>query len=294
MGRNRFKGKANPDGAPRFATLGMLARSAWRVARPILVAGLVIGSLSGLGVAAWHAVLRSPYFVIRQIDAEGSTHLTRDEVIARVGLESPVNVFRFEVGTAEDALLAHPWVATAEIEKSLPGQVTIRYEERRPEGVVVLGALYLVDGTGEPFAQPTPTEAAGLPIITGLDRTTYEADPTHAHERIRDALAVARLYQQSPLARRRPLSDVHMGDGGRTELLVGRTRVVIGRERFKHKLDLLARIFDQLETRKVDASYILMSSDDRRAIVKEIPLPEEGNGLSLRVAPEPPAKEGAN
>ena len=90
----------------------------------------------------------------------------------RVGLDGPVNVFRFEVGAAEDALLAHPWVATAEINKSLPGQVTIRYEERKPEGVVVLGALYLVDGTGEPFAQPTPAEAAGLPEVELYDRRT--------------------------------------------------------------------------------------------------------------------------
>lgn len=294
MKRNRFKGKANPDAAPRFAAFAGTARLVWRVARPLLVVGLVIGSLSGLAVAAWNAVLRSPYFVIRQIEAEGSTHLTRDEVIQRAGLEAPVNVFRYEVAAAEEGLLAHPWVATVDIEKALPGQVTIRYEERKPEGVVVLGALYLVDGTGEPFAQPTPAEAAGLPLITGLDRAAYEADPAHTHERIRDALAVARLYQASPLARRRPLSDVHLGQGNRTELVVGRTRVVVGRERFKQKLETLERIFAQLDRRKVDAMYILMSSDDRRAIVKEIPLPEEGNGLSLRLRPEPPAKEGTN
>lgn len=297
MGRNRFKGKTNPGPSPRLTGAIRVARVLWRGVRPVVVLGLVVGGLAGLGMAAWNAVLRSAYFSIRQIDAEASAHLTREEVIQRAGLEGPVNVFRYETSAGEVSLLAHPWVATASVEKSLPGQVRIRFEERKPEGVVVLGSLYLVDGTGEPFAQPTPAEAAGLPLVTGLDRGIYETDPAQAHIRISEALAVARLYANSPIARRRPLSNVHLGEGGRTELVMGRTRVVLGKERIKQKLGALGRIFAQLEKRKVDASYILMSSDDRRAIVKEVPLPEEqGGSLSLRASPgEPrPPREGAN
>ncbi|MCB9544973.1 MAG: FtsQ-type POTRA domain-containing protein [Myxococcales bacterium] len=289
MARNRFRGRGGPDAGPSRLQQGL--RLVGRIAKPILGTAVVLGGLTGVGVAGWKAVQRSPYFQARQIDAEGSAHLTREEVVARAGLDEAVNLFKYETEAAVEALLAHPWVATATVEKSLPDHVRIRVEERRPEGIVVLGGLYLVDGTGEPFAQPTPAESVGLPLVTGVDRAAYQADPKKAHRHIRDALAVARLYAQSPLARRRPLSDVHLGEGGRTELVVGRTRVVLGRTHFKQKLDGLVRIFDQLDARKMDATYILMSADLRRAIVKEVPRQDEQAGsLTLRAGD----REGAS
>ena len=263
----------------QITILGLLAQGA----RPLFRLMVIMGLISALGYMGWQAVLRSPYFHIRNINTEATSHLTREQIIERVGLNKPVNTFLFDVEAAEDALMAHPWVARADIKTVLPDSIEIEVQERSISGVVVLDALYLVDGSGQPFARPKPDEASGLHLVTGLTRESYEKAPGRSESRIRDALSVARLYEQSEMAQQRPLSDVYLAPSGRTELLLGHTRVVLGREHFRKKLQRLEAIFAQLKVRKRDASYILISEDEHRAIVKETPLQEALRGsLTLR------------
>lgn len=294
MAGNRFKGHRTAAARQKLAGVARVLGVVWRAIRPVTLTVLAFGILGGLGYAAWKAVLQSPYFTVRTINVEGSTHLTRDAVIARAGLAQRTNMFRFDPRLAEAGIEGHPWVAHAEVSTALPSTVTIDFEERRPEGVVVLGGLYLVDGTGEPFVKPSPAEAAGLPLITGLNRETYQADSQSAHARIREALAIARHYARTALAAHRPLSNVHLGEGGRLELFVGRTRVVLGQTEHRAKLRAAERVFAQLKKRKLDASYILLSEDEKRAIVKEIPIAEESDdSLTMRRAARRAGVSGA-
>ncbi|MGK0361340.1 MAG: cell division protein FtsQ [Bradymonadia bacterium] len=294
MASNRFKGQKRAAVKQKFAGVARVIGIVWRAIRPVTLTVLAFGILGGLGYAAWNAVLQSPYFTVRTVQVQGSTHLTRDAVIARAGLAQRRNMFRFDPQLAIASIEGHPWVARAAVETALPSTVIIEFEERRPEGVVVLGGLYLVDGTGEPFVKPSPAEAAGLPLITGLNRETYQADPETAHARIREALAIARHYARTPLAAHRPLSNVHLGEGGRLELFIGRTRVVLGQTEHRAKLRAAQRVFSQLKKRKLDASYILLSEDEKRAIVKEIPLVgESDDSLTMRRAARRAVGDGA-
>lgn len=280
---NRFKGQRREALRARFAVIARGLGLVWTVIRPVVLTLLTFAIIGGLGYAAWNAVRQSPYFTVRTIEVEGTEHLDREAAIARAGLARRTNMFRFDPAVAAEQIEAHPWIARATVETALPNTVRIEFEERKPEGVVVLGGLYLVDSTGIPFVKPTPKEAANLPLITGLDRETYQADPHAAHARIREALALARHYVRGDL--KRPLSNVHLGDGGRMELIVGRTRVVLGRSGHEDKLRAAERVFAQLAKRKMDAAYILLSEDERRAIVKEVPLSDQPSGsLTMRGA----------
>jgi cell division protein FtsQ len=236
-----------------------------------IVAGL-LAVIGGLGYAGWRAVLRSPYFALRDIHIEPGAHLDREGILARLALGTDTNAFLFDAVAAKEALETHPWVAEAHVRRALPNRVNIRVQERVAAGVLVLEQLYLVDGAGLPFVQPKPAEVGALPLVTGLDRSTYEADPEAAHERIRLALAVARQYAHQPLAARRPLSNVHLAAGGRLELQLGRTRVALGHRVTSQTMQALERVFTQLGARTMDAAYILLSEDRDRAIVKEIPM----------------------
>lgn len=282
MARNRFRGNRRVGEGPE--TLGgRVAGVLARVVRRVVKLSVVLALLGAVGYGGWQAVLRSPYFRVRTISVQPTKHLDRDAIVARLGLDDTTNVFRFDPEVAAEALRDHPWVARATVRKALPDRVEIEVVEREPAGVVVLDGLYLVDATGRPFVRPEPREALGLTVVSGLDRATYEADAEHGRERIRSALALARLYGQSPLAARRPLSAVHLDAGGKSELLLGRTRVVLGRDGFKEKLVRLEEIFSKLSSRNMDAEYILLSEDNRRAIVKERSIEREMSGsLSLR------------
>ena len=127
-----------------------------------------------------------------------------------------------------------------------------------------------------------PADVGALPLITGLTRQDYERDDEGTRARLRQALALARGYAQSPLAAIRPLSDVYLAPGGRTELMLGHTRVVLGTHTHREKIELLEKIFAQLAARKVDAAYILLSEDVDRAVVKEVAIEQEFGSVSLR------------
>ena len=266
MAKNRHR----PRHLRRWAALVGSRLADW--ARHSLVGLGIAGGLAGLGVAGWAVIQRAPYFNIRVVEAEESAHLDRATIVALVGLESPVNLFRFDAVAAEEALAAHPWVATARIVERLPDRVEIHHTERQPAAVVSLGGLYVVDADGQPFIRTTPAAAKGLPLVTGLEREAYEADPAAARASVRDALALVRLYERGALASAHPLSNVHVGEGGRLELMLGKTRVVMGRGDYKAKLERLAEIYQTLARRSMEATYVLMDESGQRSIVKEVPV----------------------
>ncbi|MCB9535965.1 MAG: FtsQ-type POTRA domain-containing protein [Myxococcales bacterium] len=285
MRSNRFKGGRREGEARRPGLLGLGLRFVIRQVAPVLKLGLVAAFLALAAWTAYTAVLRSPYFRVRVVEANETAHLDRRAIIERVGLGQPTNLFRFDTKAAEEALLAHPWVARAAVRTVLPDRVEVDLEERAAAGVVALESLFLVDDTGRPIVPAQPTDVAELPLVTGLDRRDYEVDAEATRARIRDALALARQYRNSPMAAVRPLSDVHLAPIGRMELMLGRTRVVLGRDRYRQKLELLNQIFTQLAERDVDAAYILLSEDLERAVVKEQAV-DQGIGGSLSLRPE--------
>lgn len=232
---------------------------------------LFFAALCGLGYAARHAVLRSPYFLVRNVEVEPTPHLSRTRVVELLGLDRPTNVFSFDETAGTEALLAEPWVAAARVRKALPDRVMVQVQERTAAGAVVLDTLYLVDDTGRPFVRPLPRENAGLPLVTGVERETWDRDPETVAGNVRAALSLARRYGRLELSRLRPLSDVRVAPGGRLELMVGTTRVALGQHDHPAKLKRLQEVFKTLEKRGMDAAYVLLSDDLKRAVVKERP-----------------------
>ena len=98
-------------------------------------------------------------------------------------------------GGADDAVThevrENPWIASAEVHRVLPHTIVIDVREHVAAAVVQLGSLYLVDADGHPFkrAELGTDDGVGLPIITGLDRETYLANPAGTAAQIRSAMA---------------------------------------------------------------------------------------------------------
>lgn len=236
-------------------------------ARPILA----LAALAGVAWGGWLWAQQSPYFTLREVQLEPTPHVSREDALGLAGLGQPVNAFRFDADAARDHLLGDPWVATAEVEVKLPDKVSLTWTERTPAAVAFIdGALFLVDAAGLPFVEIGLSEAGALPIITGVTRARYETEPVRTRGRIRAALQLARDYQASALARHRPLSNAHVGEGLALELMLGRTRVALGDGHYAEKLHRLEAIDRKLAERGMDAAYILMETDGDRAIVKEI------------------------
>jgi cell division septal protein FtsQ len=278
---NRFKESRATARAARAARVA--GEGLWAVLVPVLKFAVVVAVLVSAGYAGWRAVLDSPYLRVRHVEYTETPHLSDAELRAALGLDQPTNILTLDEQAAEEILEGHAWVATATVRTQLPDRVSVQVEEREAAGVAVLDGLFLVDSLGRPITEAATDQIKGLALITGLARGDYAEDPEGTRDRVVTALALARTYNRSPLSALRPLSDVHLAAGARVELMLGKTRVALGRDGHTKKLARLMDVLAALDRRKVDAAYILFNEDGERAVVKEIPQDKEiGGSLSLR------------
>jgi len=80
--------------------------------------------------------------------------------------------------------------------------------------LVQLGGIYLADAQGHPFkrAELSADESAGLPIITGLDRAAFAADPESVAAQVRGALASLETWRSDP--QRPAIGEIHIDSHG--------------------------------------------------------------------------------
>jgi len=173
--------------------------------------GVVLALAGVLSAGAWGAhrfVTRSSPFSLAQVRFSTTRHVSTESLQARVGVALGTNLFAIDLDEVARDVLAEPWIARARARRELPNAITIDVVERQAACVVALGALYLADAEGQLFKRATPDEAAALPVVTGLDREQYLADPLRAQANVREALSVASAWALK--AGRPPLGELHV------------------------------------------------------------------------------------
>ena len=89
-------------------------------------------------ILVYDAVTQSSYFEARTITVEGNQRLSKDTILKQAGLKLHDNILFVNLNTLRYRLIAHPWVAAAEIERQLPDVIHIRVKERVPIAIVEL------------------------------------------------------------------------------------------------------------------------------------------------------------
>ena len=134
--------------------------------------GLIGTSL--LLILVYDAVTQSPYFEAKKITVEGCRELSRGRILKLTGLKLHDNILSVNVKTLQHTLVADPWIAAAEIERTLPDEIHIRVRERVPIAIVDLGGLYYLDENGEIFKPAEVSDKARGPIVTGLSLAGFD------------------------------------------------------------------------------------------------------------------------
>jgi cell division protein FtsQ len=101
---------------------------------------LAIVALPLFLVVAFAVASYTPLFHVREVRVEGADELSRERVLELAGVGPGTNVFHLDVGASERALTADPWIASATVERHLPGSVVIRIDERTPVARAVVGS----------------------------------------------------------------------------------------------------------------------------------------------------------
>jgi cell division protein FtsQ len=197
-----------------------IADACGRALRRSLPAAIVTCAILVAGTAIWlgyRFVTTSDRYAITSIEIRGARRLSADEVRAALPVAVGDNVFLTSTDDVARALRRHPWIASATVQRVLPGTIVVELREHEPAAIAVLGEPYLVGADGHPFKRAEAGDGGdgaggGLPVVTGLDRAAYLRDPDAAARTITAALAALARWREGP--GRPPIGELHVGARG--------------------------------------------------------------------------------
>src|SRR5262249_38722500 len=152
----------------RRTFLGML-----RLGATLLLCGL----LGGAAYGARYFVYSSPRFAVRKLRLSGAHRVPAEALTRRAAVPLGTNLLGIDTHAVETRLLGDPWLSAVSVRRELPATLRIEVTEHEPAALVALESLYLCDAAGVVFKRATPSESAGLPVVTGVGRATYVLEP---------------------------------------------------------------------------------------------------------------------
>ncbi len=185
--RNRVKGQSR-----RTCLKGMACVLAF-----LALAGLSVGLLVG-----YHQLLTCSWFCIKDInhiEIEGTKRLSRSVVLQQAKLASGANLLAIRPGQVERSLMAHPWIAKAEVSRKWPQNLHIRIQERDPVALVQIGEeLLYVDQQGMLFKPLSPGDPHNFPVITGLGPEQFRHPEGAQPEVVTQAFHLLEVLKKTP------------------------------------------------------------------------------------------------
>jgi cell division protein FtsQ len=137
-----------------------------RSKRKRLITG--VSALVALAAVLW-GMFWSPLLVVREVKVVGSRHTSTPEVAEAAGLISTrQNLLLLATDRVVEKVETLPWVASAEVDRMLPGTVRVKIVERVPALVLSLGAArWTLDEDGNVLA--SGTRGKNLPVLAGVE-----------------------------------------------------------------------------------------------------------------------------
>jgi cell division protein FtsQ len=108
------------------------------------------------------------YFNAQNITTEGLNRLSRRQVMEQARVTPGMNILSLNLPKTRKRLLAHSWIAEADVQRELPGMIHIRIREQKPLGVLDLGRKFIINAEGEIFKEWAEADGDTFPEVSGL------------------------------------------------------------------------------------------------------------------------------
>ncbi len=108
------------------------------------------------------------YFKAKSFNVTGIGKLTKEQVLEQARLDQGVNILSVNLSKVRKRLIAHLWIAEAEVSRELPSKIHIRIKEQKALAVIDLERKFLINIDGEIFKEVSATDPDDLPIVSGL------------------------------------------------------------------------------------------------------------------------------
>jgi cell division protein FtsQ len=127
-----------------------------------------VAAMSFLFIFGYDLLTQSNYFKASQLTILGHELLSEQEVLDQAGLSTGINIFSVNLSTTRKMLLAHPWIAEAEVSRDIPSGISLRIQEHQPLAILDIKRKFLLNTQGEIFKEWQPADPVNLPIVSGL------------------------------------------------------------------------------------------------------------------------------
>jgi cell division protein FtsQ len=253
----------------RVARLRERVAAAWqRAKQPLATAGRVsLALLLALGSLALARVLErwarsAPELSIQTITIEGEDRLSEAEVRGAASIELGDNVFAHSESDVVTALLGHPWIAEAHVERRLPGTFRITIRERVAAAILELEEPYLVSDEGAVFKTLEPGDPVDLPVITGIDRGRFFGERAFRTQILTSIVGLFAEWRALGMEPRESIGEVHVEADDALTLFVGDdgTEVRLGAGPYRGKIERLRRVLDELGSRHTRPLYVYLDN----------------------------------
>ncbi len=213
-----------------------------------VVAGVAaLLATSCLFVLVHDVITQCDYFKAQRLKIEGGQRLSAKQIIAAADVKKGVNILSVNLAMTRKRLMAHPWIAEAEIRREIPSGLYIRVREHTPLAIVKLDRKYLMNEQGQVFKEWTAADPANLPQVTGLKMSDLRSAGRMATATKQQPTASERLSaSQSSL--NRPFEAVMQ------VLLMGKqTRGILTNRQIKHilvdrEVGITLKVFKKMKT----------------------------------------------
>ncbi len=242
---------------------GERRRKLARILRLCLPTAVALTLLGTLGAFGYRRAIAGDAFRVKEIRFHGLSRIRPEELLEILPVRRGDHLLLVDPEVAEAALLRHPWVARAEVQRRLPPALDVDVVERHAVAMVDLGGLYLVDARGEVFKRAEPGDGLDLPVVTGIEREAWTDRRAEVEPLLAGALALAGAWGESHLDGPAPISEIHVDpDYGTTVTTADGAEIRLGQRDLEAKLSRLSRLLPalQAEGRKAEVIHL----DNRR------------------------------
>jgi len=134
-----------------------------------MAAVFLVTAMSIIFIFGYDLLTQCDYFRANSISVDGTNRLSKNQIIKHIGIDAGINIFSINLSATRKRLLAHPWIADAEVRRELPDEINISIKEHKPLAIIDLGRKFLINNHGEIFKELTALDPGNLPVIIGLE-----------------------------------------------------------------------------------------------------------------------------
>ena len=135
----------------------------------IMAAVFLVAAMSIIFIFGYDLLTQCDYFRANSIIVKGTNRLSKNQIINHIGIDAGRNIFSINLSATRKRLLAHPWIADAEVRRELPDEINIRIKEHKPLAIIDLSRKFLINNHGEIFKELAASDPGNLPVIIGLE-----------------------------------------------------------------------------------------------------------------------------